>query len=289
MAWLDIFKKGLKKTAKVFTLAKGELNNTENFEELLLQSDMGYKTVQDVLTHIQKGKNPEEKWALLKETLCGILNPVAKPLTLEKGKKYVILLAGVNGAGKTTTAGKLAHLYKQQGFSVALVAADTFRAGAVQQLQLWGDKIGCPVLTTRPGGDAAGLVFEALKQADTNGTNMTLIDTAGRLQNKKDLMEELAKINRVIAKAGGDFHQETILVLDACVGQNALSQVSLFQEVAPLTGLVMTKLDGTAKGGILLALAREFALPIYAVGVGEGVEDFHPFTAENYVDCLLGG
>jgi len=288
MAWLDIFKKGLKKTADVFTLAKRELAHEEALEDILLQSDMGYQTVQNVLEHIKKGKTNEEKLLLLRETLCTILKPIARPLDLKKGGKYVILLAGVNGAGKTTTAGKLAYLCQQQGFKTALVAADTFRAGATQQLQLWGDKISCPVFVTRPGGDAAGLVFDALKNSLEQETDIVIIDTAGRLQNKKDLMEELAKINRTLQKFGSSFHQETILVLDACVGQNALNQVRLFQEVTPLSGLIMTKLDGTAKGGILLALAQEFSLPIYAVGVGEGLDDFHPFTAENYVDCLLG-
>jgi fused signal recognition particle receptor len=200
----------------------------------------------------------------------------------------VILVCGVNGTGKTTTIGKMAAELKGQGHSVTMAAGDTFRAAAIEQLQIWGQRTGCPVIARKPGADAAGLAFDALQAAQRDGTDVLLIDTAGRLHNKAVLMEELAKVVRVLKKLDPEAPHNTLLVLDATTGQNARNQVETFASMVPVSGLVVTKLDGTARGGVVVALARQFGLPVHALGVGEGVEDLRPFDARGFADALLG-
>ena len=289
--WFSKLKRGLAKTAALFSFQRVDEAGLEQMEEALLRADVGFTVTDKIITGLRQ-KKPENGVALyreIKETLMSQMKPVAKPLTVERDKRpFVILMVGVNGVGKTTTAGKLGQFYQQQGMQVAFVAADTFRAGAVEQLCRWGERLGCVVHTIKAGGDAAGLVFDALAKSRAAGDDVLLIDTAGRLQNRSDLMAELQKITRVIKKQDPTAPHETVLVLDATVGQNALSQVKTFRDMVGVTGLMMTKLDGTAKGGILVALAEQFALPIYAVGVGEQIDDLRPFTAEEYVVSLIG-
>ncbi|MBQ3695357.1 MAG: signal recognition particle-docking protein FtsY [Alphaproteobacteria bacterium] len=286
MRWLDKLKQGLKKTASVLSFASVDV---DELEEALILSDMGVETVSELVNIIknEKPKTPEEMKAILKRELNKKIDPIAKPLVLPDSKPVVILMVGVNGAGKTTTIGKLAAQYRKQGKTVACVAGDTFRAGAVEQLKKWAEKPGTDFYCGAQGCDAAGLIFDAIKTAKQKGTDIVFIDTAGRLQNRTDLMDELKKIVRVIRKIDDRMPHETILVLDATVGQNAISQVKIFNEVCSLSGLIMTKLDGTAKGGVLVALSKN-NLPVYAVGVGEDVEDLNAFAAQDYVSSLLG-
>ena len=237
----------------------------------------------------EKGISPDEVRTILATEIERALEPVAMPITIDSAKKpYVILTVGVNGAGKTTTIGKLSLKFKAEGRSVMLAAGDTFRAAAIEQLRVWGERTGTPVISRAQGSDAAGLAFDAFKEARENGTDVLLIDTAGRLQNKAGLMAELEKIVRVIRKLDPEAPHATLLVLDATVGQNALSQVELFSQAAPVSGLVMTKLDGTARGGILVALAAKFGLPVHFIGVGEGVEDLEPFAARDFARAITG-
>jgi fused signal recognition particle receptor len=231
---------------------------------------------------------PELK-AVLATEIAALLAPVQKPLSVEDGKKpFVILVAGVNGTGKTTTIGKLAKRLGEEGAKVTLAAGDTFRAAAIEQLKVWAGRAKAEFVATKAGGDAAGLAFEALEKARANGSDILLIDTAGRLQNKVGLMAELEKIARVIKKLDPSAPHAVLLVLDATTGQNALSQVEAFSAVVPVTGLVMTKLDGTAKGGILVALAGRFGLPVHYIGVGEGEDDLQPFIAQDFARALVG-
>jgi len=216
------------------------------------------------------------------------LLPVAKPLAIGGGKPFVILVVGVNGSGKTTTIGKIAAKLKAEGHSVMLAAGDTFRAAAIDQLKIWGDRSGAPVVARAPGADAAGLAFEALTEARNQGTDVLLVDTAGRLQNKAALMDELQKIVRVMKKVDTMAPHAVLLVLDATVGQNALSQVEIFRNTAGVTGLAMTKLDGTARGGILVAIAAKYGLPVHFVGVGEGTDDLAPFSAKDFAQAIAG-
>jgi fused signal recognition particle receptor len=233
--------------------------------------------------------SPQEVKAILAHEVEKTLAPVAKPLGIDRGRKpFVILMIGVNGAGKTTTIGKLAQKFRAQGLSVMLAAGDTFRAAAIDQLKVWGERVGAPVIAREQGSDAAGLAFDALEEARRRGSDVVLVDTAGRLQNKAGLMAELEKIVRVMKKFDESAPHATLLVLDATVGQNALSQVELFQKAAGVTGLVMTKLDGTARGGILVALAAKFGLPVHFIGVGEGVEDLEPFAARDFARAIAG-
>lgn len=225
---------------------------------------------------------------LMASEIARIMDPVAKPLPLYPQKPQVVLVVGVNGSGKTTTIGKLASQFRAAGKSVVIAAGDTFRAAAVEQLQVWGDRAGVPVLTAPEGSDPASLAFEAMTKAQADGADLLMIDTAGRLQNRSDLMEELAKIVRVIRKKDETAPHNTLLVLDATTGQNALNQVKVFQEVSDVSGLVMTKLDGTAKGGVLVALADKFGLPIHAIGVGEQIDDLQPFDPEEFAAALTG-
>lgn len=287
MRWLDKLKKGLQKTARVFSFRS---MNLDELEESLLLADVGVNVTDEIIKTVQSEKpsNAEEIRQIVQKILLLKIQPIAKTLTLPNVQPAVVLMIGVNGAGKTTSIGKLAQIYREKGKSVALVAADTFRAGAVEQLKKWAEKTDADFYAGTPGCDAAGLIYDALQQARQKKTDIVFVDTAGRLQNRTDLMDELKKIHRVMRKVDANIPHECILVLDATVGQNAISQVKIFNEITPLTGLIMTKLDGTAKGGILVALADAFHLPIYAIGVGEGVDDLNPFSAEAYVNSLLG-
>ncbi len=265
----------------------------ESLEELLITADMGVETAMRVTANLAQGRMgrrlsvPEIKGALADE-IARIMEPVARPLPIYPKKPQVVLVVGVNGSGKTTTIGKLASQFRAAGKSVVIAAGDTFRAAAVEQLQVWGERAGVPVLTAPEGSDPASLAFDAMERAAREGADLLMIDTAGRLQNRADLMEELAKIVRVIRKKDPDAPHNTLLVLDATTGQNALTQVEIFRKIADVSGLVMTKLDGTAKGGVLVALADRFGLPIHAIGVGEQIDDLAPFDPEDFARALVG-
>ncbi|MDE3079000.1 MAG: signal recognition particle-docking protein FtsY [Paracoccaceae bacterium] len=265
----------------------------ESLEELLIQSDMGVETALRVAANIAEGRmgrriTTDELKRLLAAEVARIMEPVARPLPLYPSKPQVVLVVGVNGSGKTTTIGKLASQFRAAGKSVVIAAGDTFRAAAVEQLQVWGQRAGVPVLTAPEGSDPASLAFEAMTRAQADGADLLMIDTAGRLQNRADLMEELAKIVRVIRKKDPDAPHNTLLVLDATTGQNAVNQVETFRKLADVSGLIMTKLDGTAKGGVLVALADKFGLPIHAIGVGEQIDDLAPFDPEDFARALVG-
>ena len=265
----------------------------EQLEELLISSDMGVDAALRVTANIAEGRfgkklSSDEIKSLLSQEITRIMEPVAKPLPLYSQTPQVVLVVGVNGSGKTTTIGKLASQFKVAGKSVVIAAGDTFRAAAVEQLQIWGDRAGVPVLTAAKGSDPASLAFDAIEKARADKADLLLIDTAGRLQNRTDLMEELSKIVRVIKKQDPDAPHNTLLVLDATTGQNALNQVDTFRRLADVSGLVMTKLDGTAKGGVLVALADKFGLPIHAIGIGEQIDDLSPFDPEEYAKALTG-
>ncbi len=265
----------------------------EQIEDLLVASDMGVETALRVTANLAEGRMgrrlsvPEIKDILAQE-VARIMESVARPMPLFPNKPQVVLVVGVNGSGKTTTIGKLASQFRAAGKTVVIAAGDTFRAAAVEQLQVWGQRAGVPVLTAAQGSDPASLAYEAMERAARDGADLLLIDTAGRLQNRQDLMEELAKIVRVIRKKDPTAPHNTLLVLDATTGQNALSQVEIFRRIADVTGLVMTKLDGTAKGGVLVALADKFGLPIHAIGVGEQIDDLQPFDPEDFARALTG-
>ncbi len=265
----------------------------EQLEELLIAADMGVDTALRVTANMAEGRfgkrlSVAEIKELMANEIARIMDPVAKPLPLYAQTPQVVLVVGVNGSGKTTTIGKLASQFRAAGKKVVIAAGDTFRAAAVEQLQVWGERAGVPVLTAAQGSDPASLAFDALTQAQADGADLLLIDTAGRLQNRGDLMEELAKIVRVIRKKDPTAPHNTLLVLDATTGQNALNQVKVFQDISDVSGLVMTKLDGTAKGGVLVALADKFGLPIHAIGVGEQIDDLSPFDPQEFADALVG-
>lgn len=265
----------------------------EQLEELLITSDMGVDTALRVTGNIAEGQfgkrlSVAELKSMLADEITRIMDPVARPMPLYAQTPQVVLVVGVNGSGKTTTIGKLASQFKAAGKSVVIAAGDTFRAAAVEQLQIWGERAGVPVLTAPEGSDPASLAFDAMMQAQADGADLLLIDTAGRLQNRADLMEELAKIVRVIRKKDPEAPHNTLLVLDATTGQNALSQVEIFKSISDVSGLVMTKLDGTAKGGVLVALADKFGLPIHAIGVGEQIDDLAPFDPAEFASALTG-
>ncbi|KAJ54201.1 cell division protein FtsY [Actibacterium mucosum KCTC 23349] len=265
----------------------------ESLEELLITADMGVDTALRVTANMAEGRlgrrvSVDEIKGLLAAEIARIMEPVAKPLPLYPKRPQVVLVVGVNGSGKTTTIGKLASQFKAAGKNVVIAAGDTFRAAAVEQLQVWGDRAGVPVLTAPEGTDPASLAFDAMTRAQDDGADLLMIDTAGRLQNRADLMEELSKIVRVIRKKDPDAPHNTLLVLDATTGQNAMNQVEIFQKLADVSGLVMTKLDGTAKGGVLVALADKFGLPIHAIGVGEQIDDLAPFDPEDFAKALAG-
>ena len=265
----------------------------ESLEDVLIRADMGVDTALRVTANIAavwRGKRVstgELRQALAVE-IGRIMAPVARPMPLYPQKPQVVLVVGVNGSGKTTTIGKLASQFKAAGKTVVIAAGDTFRAAAVEQLQIWGQRAGVPVMTAPEGSDPASLAFDALTRAQAEGADLLMIDTAGRLQNRADLMEELAKIVRVLRKKDPSAPHNTLLVLDATTGQNALLQVEIFQKIADVTGLVMTKLDGTARGGVLVALADKFGLPIHAIGIGEQIDDLAPFDPDDFARALVG-
>ena len=265
----------------------------EQLEELLIASDMGVDTAMRVAANMAQGNlgsrlSTSEIKKLLADEIEQIMENVAQPLPIYPKHPQVVLVVGVNGSGKTTTIGKLASQFKEAGKNVVIAAGDTFRAAAVEQLQIWGDRANVPVLVAPEGSDPASLAFDALEKAQQEKADLLLIDTAGRLQNRTDLMEELAKIVRVLKKKDPEAPQNTILVLDATTGQNAISQVETFREIAEVSGLIMTKLDGTAKGGVLVALADKFGLPIHAIGVGEQIDDLAPFDPAEFAQALTG-
>lgn len=265
----------------------------EDLEDLLIQADMGVETATRVTANIAEGRfgkkiGARELREALATEVARIMEPVARPLPLYAQKPQVVLVVGVNGSGKTTTIGKLASQFRAAGKTVVIAAGDTFRAAAVEQLQVWGTRAGVPVLTAPEGSDPASLAFDALTRAQADGADLLLIDTAGRLQNRADLMEELAKIVRVLRKVDATAPHNTLLVLDATTGQNAVTQVDIFRKIADVSGLVMTKLDGTAKGGVLVSLADKFGLPIHAIGLGEQIDDLSPFDPTDFARALVG-
>lgn len=300
--WFERIKQGLSRTAAplvsgiggLLTKKKLDRETLNEIEDLLIMADVGTKTAGALTAELAKEKfdkevDSEEVRSFFADKIAAKLEPYAQELKIDPDKKpFVILMAGVNGAGKTTTIGKLAHQYKQRGLKVRLAAADTFRAAAVEQLKVWGERTGCPVVSRPTGSDAAGLVFDALAEARKNDDDILFVDTAGRLQNKSELMEELQKIIRIIKKQIPDAPHACLQVLDATVGQNAHSQVKIFSEMIPITGLVLTKLDGTAKGGVTIALTDEFKLPVHLIGVGEQITDLQPFKAQDYARSLMG-
>ncbi len=278
----------------IFTKRKLDDAALEELEELLITADLGVETAARLTREIAKTRfdrevDPEEVRVALAEAIAGILAPVAKPLEISPDHRpHVVLVIGVNGTGKTTTIGKLAKQLRDDGKQVVLAACDTFRAAAIEQLQIWGERSGCEVVAGRPGADPAGLAYDALVKARAQGADVLLIDTAGRLHNRAELMAELDKIRRVLGKLDAGAPQDCLLVLDATVGQNAHAQVETFGQRVAVTGLIVTKLDGSAKGGVLVALAERFGLPVHAIGVGENLDDLRPFEADDYARALLG-
>ncbi|MFM2422754.1 MAG: hypothetical protein RL291_1284 [Pseudomonadota bacterium] len=300
--WFQRLKFGLAKTSAkladgitgVFTKRKLDADTLDELEDLLLQSDLGIETSMRIIqqlksTRFGKEVTPEEIKGVLAAEIEKVLEPVAQPMvSVGEGKPHVIMFVGVNGTGKTTTIGKLAAHFQREGRSVVLAAGDTFRAAAIEQLKVWGTRTGAPVVARQIGADAAGLAYDALVQAKAEDRDLLLIDTAGRLQNKTELMDELEKVVRVIRKQDPSAPHQVLLVLDATTGQNALNQVEVFKDKAGVTGLVMTKLDGTARGGILVAIAAKFKLPVVAIGVGEGVDDLQAFDARAFARAIAG-
>jgi fused signal recognition particle receptor len=302
IGWLARLKKGLSRSSakltggisELFTKRKLDDAALEELEELLISADLGVTTAAKLTQSLAKSRfnqevTPEEIRGALAEEAARILKPVAQTISIHQAHKpHVILVCGVNGSGKTTTIAKMAGLFKHLGFNVVLAAGDTFRAAAVEQLQIWGERIGCPVIARPIGSDAASLAYEALGKARADGADILLIDTAGRLQNKKDLMAELQKIVRVMKKVDEKAPHDCLLVLDATVGQNAHNQVEVFREMVNVTGLAVTKLDGSAKGGVVVALAEKFDLPVHFIGVGESMEDMRAFDARSFARSLMG-
>jgi len=299
-SWWKRLSGGLKRTSSSLGSAitglvskrKLDAETLEDLEHALIRADLGPELAERIVAALgqsryEKGISPEELQALLAAEIEKVMAPVAKPLEVT-AKPFVILVAGVNGSGKTTTIGKLAARFRAQGKSVMLVAGDTFRAAAIDQLKIWGERTDASVVAREPGADAAGLTFDAITAAKAQGADVVLIDTAGRLQNRSELMGELQKIVRVIRKVEPDAPHAVLLVLDATVGQNALQQVEIFGKTANVTGLVMTKLDGTARGGILVAIAGRFGLPVHFIGVGESVDDLSDFTARDFARAVVG-
>ena len=300
--WWQRLKQGLSRSSSsigqgitdIFTKRKLDAATLEDFEDVLIRADLGLAVATRIVEAVGKNRygkeiEGEEVKAILASEVSKTLEPVARALVIDEAKKpFVLLMVGVNGAGKTTTIGKLAAKFAADGRKVMLAAGDTFRAAAIEQLQVWGQRTGAPVVTKPQGSDASGLVFDALEEAAKAGSDILMIDTAGRLQNRTELMAELEKVIRVIRKKDETAPHAVLLVLDATVGQNALSQVEIFGKVAGVTGLVMTKLDGSARGGILVALAEKFRLPIHFIGVGEGVDDLEPFDAGEFGRAIAG-
>ena len=295
-------KAGLSRTAgnftsgvtAVFTKRKLDAAALEELEDLLIAADLGPAVANRVSGKLAADRfdrevEESEIKAALADVVTEILKPVAKPLVIDGAKRpHVILVVGVNGTGKTTTIGKIAHNLAAEGMTVVLAAADTFRAAAIEQLEIWGQRTGATVVRRDVGVDPAAVAYEGLLQAQAEGADVLLVDTAGRLQNKSNLMDELAKVVRVLGKLDEHAPHDCLLVLDATTGQNALRQVEVFSEVCNVTGLAMTKLDGTAHGGVLVALAERFALPVHFIGIGEGIDDLQPFEAEDFARAIAG-
>ena len=302
MSWLKKLTEGLKKTSSsakskisgIFIGKKIDADTIESLEEALISSDLGVSASQKIVKEFEKnysGKTSDQEELLeaLSKSISNILEPLEKELIVsDDHHPHIMMLVGVNGSGKTTTAGKLAKRFSQQGKKVILVAADTFRAAAIEQLKGWAEKTSVELISAERGADPAALVYQSIEKARIQKTDLILIDTAGRLQNRIELMEELAKIVRVIKKLEPEAPHDSLIVLDGTVGQNALSQLKAFLDVAAITGLIMTKLDGSARGGVLVALAEEFGLPIHLIGVGETAEDLQDFNAIAYSRALLG-
>ncbi len=300
--WFSRLKAGLSKSSEnistgisdIFTKTKLDVDTLDNLEDLLIAADLGVATATKISeqlakTRLDKDITPEEVRQVLADEVAKTLEAVAKPLVISgENKPHIIIMTGVNGSGKTTTIGKMASQMKREGKSVMIAAADTFRAAAIEQLEVWGERIGVPVVRSDVGADPASVAFKAVQEAIDKNVDVLFIDTAGRLQNRRELMEELEKIIRVIGKKIEGAPHDTILVLDATTGQNATAQAEVFSQSAKITGLVMTKLDGSAKGGILVALAEKFAIPVHAIGVGEGVDDLQPFNPDNFAKMLVG-
>jgi len=296
--WWQRLTGGLQRTSSSISSAISDLitrgplapERIVEIEETLIRADLGLDFAARIATTIGEGRyqNLAEVQTVLAAEVEKVLAPVAKPLMVAGARPFVILVVGVNGSGKTTTIGKLAARFRAEGKSVMLAAGDTFRAAAIEQLKIWGTRSGAPVIARAQGSDPAGLAFDALTSAREAGTDVLLVDTAGRLQNRAELMDELEKIVRVMKKVDAQAPHAVLLVLDATVGQNALSQVEIFQKIAGVTGLVMTKLDGTARGGILVAIAARHKLPVHYIGVGEGIEDLAPFAAKDFANAIAG-
>ena len=300
--WFSRLKRGLARSSNrltegitgIFTKRKLDAATLEELEELLISADLGVTLAGEVTETLRRTRYdqeiaPEEIRAVLADEVARRLEPVQKPLPLDAAKKpFVVLVVGVNGSGKTTTIGKLAKQLRDEGRAVMMAAGDTFRAAAVEQLKIWGERTGTPVVAKATGADAAGLAFEAIEAARRDSAEVLLIDTAGRLHNKADLMAELQKVVRAIKKLDADAPHAVLLVLDATVGQNAHQQVEIFRGMVGVTGLVMTKLDGTARGGVLVAIAEKFGLPIHFIGVGESVDDLAPFSARDFGRAIAG-
>ena len=299
--WFQRLKSGLARSSAklaggitgIFTKKKLDRALLDELEEALIAADLGPATAARLIQALAKDRfdkeiTEQEVREIFAAEIAAILKPVAKPLELSARRPHVVLVVGVNGSGKTTTIGKLAQAYKKAGKSVMLAAGDTFRAAAVEQLKIWGERAGVPVVARETGSDAAGLAYDALAKAREDGADLLLIDTAGRLQNKTELMAELQKVLRVIRKLDAEAPHDILLVLDATTGQNAHSQVEIFKAMCEVTGLVVTKLDGSAKGGVLVALAEKFKLPVHAIGVGESAEDLKPFDADAFARGLMG-
>jgi fused signal recognition particle receptor len=303
VGWFQRLKSGLSKTSSklsdgitgVFTKRKLDAASLEDLEDLLLQADLGVETATRITgtlakTRLNKTITPDEVRDVLATEIEKVLTPVAKPLVISGAHKpHVILVVGVNGGGKTTTIGKLAKQFRDSGRHVMLAAGDTFRAAAIEQLKVWGERTGCAVVASKVGADSSGVAFDALSQAKIAEADILVMDTAGRLQNKQALMDELDKVIRVLRKIDPTAPHDVILVLDATTGQNAVNQVEVFRNRAGVTGLVMTKLDGTARGGILVAIAAKFGLPVHAIGVGESVEDLQPFNPAEFARAITMG
>ncbi len=300
--WLGRMRRGLGRSSaklsggigELFTKRKLDNESLEELEELLIGADLGIETAAKLTqalarTRFNQDVTADAVRAALADEIATVLEPVAQTITLNDAHKpHIILVCGVNGSGKTTTIAKLAHLFRSVGFKVVLAAADTFRAAAIEQLQIWGARAGCEVVARAPGSDAASLAFEAFELARALRADVLLIDTAGRLHNRADLMAELKKIVRVLKKLDETAPHDCLLVLDASVGQNAHAQVQVFRDMVDVTGLAVTKLDGSAKGGVVVALAERFGLPVYAIGVGEGIDDMRAFEARAFARSLLG-
>jgi len=301
-SWLTRLTAGLSRSSSaisrgvsdIFAKRKLDAASLDDLEDVLIQADLGLGAATRIREALARGRydksiEPSEVKAILADEVERVLLPVARPLVIDASKKpFVVLVVGVNGSGKTTTIGKLAAKFAAEGLAVTLAAGDTFRAAAIEQLKIWAARAGAEIVARQQGGDAAGLAYEALTRARASSADVLLVDTAGRLQNRAELMSELEKIVRALKKVDPEAPHATLLVLDATVGQNALSQVELFGRAAGVTGLVMTKLDGTARGGILVAIAEKFGLPVHFIGVGEGVDDLEPFAARDFAEAIAG-